>query len=171
MVSPGQYTAEPKSFFFEMLDGLSLHTAIPLSPHKASLEICLLGGVVCPWCSPWYSLCYLSLVVLQFPCLIQEKNVKIHMSKFNSTNNCVLFCICSCPFDMEPFLGLLSRFTAPLLSVTRNEALGLKSTLCLSFKAIDAQSAVLALLKKRKNIYLWTISHAFRFAILHVPAC
>ena len=33
-----------------------------------------------------------------------------------------LCCICLCPFDMEPFLGLLLRFTVPLLSVTRNEA-------------------------------------------------
>ena len=29
----------------------ALHTAISLSPHKASFNIRLLGAVVCPWCS------------------------------------------------------------------------------------------------------------------------
>ena len=45
-------------YVYEMLDGLSLHTAIPLFSHKVSLDICLLGvSVVCPRLRKFWWVC------------------------------------------------------------------------------------------------------------------
>ena len=82
---------------------------------------------------------------------------------------------------MEPFLCLLSRFTVPLLFVTRNEAYPWVEVYPMPefqsnwWTECNATCVHVAWLKKRKKqtkkeYEQSGVSHAFQFAILHVSA-